>query len=372
MIASFLKTQFSRIGHFARPPKPMACSNCFSDRGLRFDAERFGRKRSAACPNCQAVGCGQLTRDQLLELSYRFFVWGSMQRAAYGAAPLVQFNDQRSTSIEVEPWLKPDVDLLEQLLGIGFFYYGPRLWMVGEVEPLKALQRKKQRSRILKRILKEYPARSIGPTATFFRIRVNPERPNDPSQYDSPPVAFTGNGRLDSPGKPILYGSPDLEICVHECRVSAEDEVFAATLAPLRDLRLLDLSVLLPEEEAVTEFESLDMAVHMLFLAGKHAYDITRTIAESAQSAGFDGVIYPSYFSLLRSGAMPFETTFGISHRRIKRLQEREEVKSIPNIALFGWPIAEGKVSVGCINRVIISRVAYGFHFGPTFSDLGS
>ncbi|NKQ83410.1 RES domain-containing protein [Rhizobium sp. UPM1133] len=349
----------------------MACSNCFSDKGLRFDAERFGRKRSAACPNCHAIGYGQLTRDQLLSLSDRFFVWGSIQRATYGAAPLVQFNDVRPTCIEVEPWLKPDVSLLERLLGIGFFYYDPRLWMIGEVEPLKALQRKKQRSRILKRILKEYPERSIGPADTFFRIRVNPARPNDPSQYDSPPVAFTGNGRLDSPGKPILYGSSDLEICVHECRVSAEDEVFAATLAPLRDLRLLDLSALLPEEDSITEFESLDMAVHMLFLAGQHAYNITRTISESAHSAGFDGVIYPSYFSLLRTGAMPFETTWGISHRRIKQLQKDEQEKSIPNIALFGWPIAEGKVSVDCINRVIISRVAYGFHFGPTLSNGG-
>ncbi len=366
MIVRFLKSQFSRMG-FLRAPRPIACSNCFSDRGLRLDAERFGQKRSAVCPNCKGIGYGQLTRDQLLSLSHRFFVWGSIQRASYGAAPLVQFNEMQSTCIEVEPWLKPDISLLQRLLGIGFFYYGPRLWMVGEVEPLKALQRKKQRASILDRILKEYPERSIGPMDTFFRVRVNPAQPSDPSQYDSPPVTFTGRGRLDSVGRPILYGSSDLEICVHECRVSAEDEVFAATLTPLRDLRLLDLSVLLPEKDGVTEFESLDMAVHMLFLAGKHAYEITRAISDAALTAGFDGLIYPSYFSLLRTGAMPFETTFGISHRRIEQMQKREQDKSIQNIALFGWPIAEGKVTARCINRVVISRVAYGFHFGPTF-----
>ncbi len=59
--------------------------------------------------------------------------------------PRVQFNEHQHTSIDVAPWLAPDVRLFERLLGIGFFHYGPRLWMVGEVEPLKALQRPKSR-----------------------------------------------------------------------------------------------------------------------------------------------------------------------------------------------------------------------------------
>jgi hypothetical protein len=41
-------------------------------------------------------------------------------------------------------------------------------------------------------------------------------------------------------------------------------------MVPRRSLRFLDLSVVLIEEH-VTEFESLDMAIHMLFLAGKHS-----------------------------------------------------------------------------------------------------
>jgi hypothetical protein len=54
----------------------------------------------------------------------------------------------------------------------------------------------------------------------------------------------------------------------------------------------------------------------MLFLAGPHSYEITRLIAHGARAAGYDGVIYPSYFSLLRTGGMPFETDYGISLRR--------------------------------------------------------
>ena len=104
-------------------------------------------------------------------------------------------------------------------------------------------------------------------------------------------------------------------MCLHECRVAAEDEVYIATLAPLRRLRLLNLAEV-PWEEPVTEFESLDMAIHMLFLAGSHSYEISREIASAAHSNGFDGLVYPSYFTLLRTGATPFETTLGLSHRR--------------------------------------------------------
>jgi hypothetical protein len=129
-------------------------------------------------------------------------------------------------------------------------------------------------------------------------------------------------------------------------------------------VKLLDLTELVIEEN-VPEFESLDMAVHMLFLAGKHSYEICRAIALTAHSWGYDGIIYPSYFSLLRTGGMPFETSFGISHRRIPQLAQREKSKMIRNLALFDRPIEAGLVGVRCIDKLILNRVEYGIHFGP-------
>ena len=161
-----------------------------------------------------------------------------------------------------------------------------------------------------------------------------------------------------------MYGSPDLETCIHECRVTVEDELYVATLSPTRNLKLLNLAVLLKEEK-ISEFKSLDMAVHMLFLAGKHSYEITREIAQTAQSAGYDGIIYPSYFTLLRTGSVPFDTIYGISVRRFPTLQKREQSKTIPNIALFGHPIRDRKVTVQCINRLILDYVQYRVCFGP-------
>lgn len=344
---------------------PVACANCFSDQGLRLDAERIGREIAGACPNCGAEEFKKLSIPSVGVLAHRFFVWGSMWRARYGAAPLIQFNEHQKTSIEVATWLLDDVKLIERLLGVGFFHYGPRLWMIGEIEPLKELQRPKKRRLIIDRILSEYPEKSLLPNESFYRVRVNPKSPTDPTQYDSPPAARAGRGRLDPAGYPVLYGSPDLEVCVHECRVSAEDDIFVATLASTRPLRMLDVSVLLKDED-VTEFESLDIAVHMLFLAGRHSYKITRDIAEAARAAGFDGLVYPSYFSLLRIGQMPFQTTYGISHRRIPQYQDDEQEKTIANLGLFGRPIESGAISVQCINRLVISRVGYEFHFGPT------
>lgn len=343
----------------------VACSSCFADRGLQLDASRLGEADSATCPNCGTVEGKKLDKDRLGTLAYRFFVWGSFWRTEYGGAPRIQFNEHQRTSISPPIWLQSDVELFERLLGVGFFHYGPRLWMLGEVEPLKALQEATSRGAIVKRVLDEYPARELDPPFSFYRIRKDPKSPLEHSEYDSPPNSISGSGRLDAVHEPVLYASPDLEVCVHECRVTAEDDLYVATLEPARQLRVLDLSIVLPESDEITEFESLDMAIHMLFLAGKHSYAISRDIASAARLTGFDGLIYPSYFSLLRLGAMPLRTTYGLSHRRIPQLQASEQSFAVPNLAVFGRPIEAGLVKVKCINKLVLSRVGYEFHFGP-------
>ena len=174
---------------------------------------------------------------------------------------------------------------------------------------------------------------------------------------------------FDADQQPALYASPDLQTCLHECRVTAEDDLFVATLRTARDLELLDVAALLDEPRGVTEFESLDLAVNMLFLAGEHSYPIAREISRAARSAGFDGMVYPSYFSMLRNGVKPFETTYGISHRRIPQYREFEEAKVSANFAIFGRPIEEGLVDVCCINRVVLSTVLYSVNFGPVMGD---
>ena len=345
------------------PDEPLLCNACFHDPGLRIMAAKFEGVPST-CPNCRKKNVVALNRAQLMFLAHAFFVRGSEHRPGYGAAPVIQFNEHNAGSLDFKGPLASDVDLLQSKLGIGFFYYGPRLWMVGIIDPLEDLQRPESRSRVIDRILNEYPEIRFEVGQEFYRVRKAPARPDDPKEYDSPPDGLAGMGRLDAPGQPVLYASQDLEVCVHESRFAAGDILYVATLAPHRSLRLLDLSAIL-EEEGVTEFESLDLAVHMLFLAGNHSYPISREIAAAAAKRGYDGLIYTSYFSQLRTGSVPFETSYGLSHRRWLGATEEELSKIVPNLAIFGHPIAEKTVDVVGINRLMINRVEYGFSFGP-------
>ena len=348
----------------------LSCSGCFVDNGLAMDAEKIGIENPDVCPNCGSTDGKKLNSEILAKLAYRFFVWGSICRVDYGGAPVIQFNESQKTSIEVSPGLDSDIKLFERLLGIGFFYYGPRLCMVGEIEPLRALQDHRDQQGIIDRILQEYPERDLGPSTCFYRIRKIQTRPdqrfnaNQPLQYDSPPDSCSGNHRLNSKFLPVLYGSMDLQTCIHECRVTAEDDLYVATLSPSYSLRFLDLFTVL-EESGVTEFESLDLAVYMLFLAGPHSYAITQKIAVAARRRGFHGIIYPSYFSLLRLGIVPFDTTYGLINRWIPQTKHFEQYKVVPNIAVFGRPVKDRLLNVKCINKLIISKVEYDYHFGP-------
>ncbi|WP_312244696.1 RES family NAD+ phosphorylase [Stutzerimonas nitrititolerans] len=350
----------------ANDNQPLLCSDCFADEGLRIDALKHGLEQQGDCPNCRSQQGRKLTKEEIAGLAWRFFVSGTTIRCEYGGAPAVQFNEYHygKSDITPSPWLKNDIKLIEDAVGIGFFHYGPRLWMVGEVEPLKALQDPVTRGKAIDRVLQEYPDITLAKGKKFYRLRVGPQSPADPQEYDSPPIAFAGNGRLDSSGFPVMYGSQDLDVCIHECRVRAEDDVYVATLQVQRELRLLDLTHVLEEEGS--EFESLDMAIHMLFLARAHSYEISRAIALAARDVGYDGVIYPSFFSLIRTGGHPFETSLGLSVRRYHpQRQQYADAFTIQNLALFGRPLESRSVTVECINRLILTQVGYQGHFGP-------
>jgi hypothetical protein len=345
---------------------PVLCSDCFADEGLKIDAFKYGFEDKDDCPNCKSSKGRKLTKKHIEELAWRFFVSGTTIRFEFGAAPVIQCNEYHygKSDISHSPWLEKDIKLLEDAAKIGFFHYGPRLWMLGEVEPLKDLKNPETRSQIIERVLMEYPTKELPSSSNFYRLRIAPQHPADPKEYDSPPTHLSGNGRLCSPSFPVMYGSQDIDICIHECRATVEDDIYVATLKTKRDLHLLDLTHVLDED--CTEFESLDMAIHMLFLARSHSYEISRAIAIAARDAGFDGIIYPSFFSLIRTGGHPFETSYGLSLRRFHPERSKYvEAFTIQNFALFGHPLENELVHVECINRLILTQIGYQGHFGP-------
>ncbi|TKG32213.1 RES domain-containing protein [Vibrio tasmaniensis] len=344
----------------------LLCSNCFEDEGLKINAYKVGNQSPDKCPNCNSIDGNKLTKELIEQLAWRFFVSGTTKRCDYGAAPVIQMNEYHygKSDISPSPWLKNDIKLIEDTAKIGFFHYGPRLWMVGEVEPLKDLQNENTRDLIIQRVITEYPEKIIPSATKFYRLRVNPTRPSEPMEYDSPPIEFSGKGRLDSSDLSIMYGSQDIDVCIHECRASADDDIYVATLKTKKNLRLLDLTHVLVEDR--TEFENLDLAIHMLFLAKSHSYEISRAIVKAAEKVGYDGVIYPSFFSLIRTGGHPFDTVYGLSLRRHHpERQQYADTQTIENLGLFGSPLQSNFVEVVSINRLVITHVAYQGHFGP-------
>src|SRR5665647_2450437 len=142
------------------PTKAVAaviCSDCFASEGLRLDALKFGIADTGICPNCSSAAGAKLTKADLDPLVFRFFVWGTMVRLDYGGAPVIQVNQAHATDIDMSPWFEKDLRLLERVGGFRIFYFGARTWMVGEVEPLKALEDPDSRAAILERIVTEYP-----------------------------------------------------------------------------------------------------------------------------------------------------------------------------------------------------------------------
>lgn len=345
----------------------MLCSKCFKDEGLRLLADKIGFLCNDKCENCHSTSGSKLDKERLIHLADRFYRAGTLQRFEYGAAPAITFNEMQKTSVNFDEVLNEDTKLLSLHTGMGFFHYGPRFWMFGEVEPLKALQNENTIETMLSTIIEAYPETNFDKDTKFYRLRKNPEHPENESQYDTPPIA-SGEGRLDSIDMPVMYASFDLEVCIHECRATADDELYLATLRPKKQLRLIDFSQVL-DEGNVTEFESIDMAVFMLFMARDNSYPILRRLSHKVYAMGYDGLIYPSYFSMLHSGAEPFETTFGLSHRRIKDYKEYEESKVHKNLAIFGRPINDAKVVVERINKLFIRQVRYEVEFGPVTYD---
>lgn len=328
------------------------CSDCFDDRGLQIEAERIGRSAAYACPNCGSPSGAKLRQEDLEPLLVEFFWNGSFFRAEFGGAHRLVSNPYRygERDVEFPKWLEHDARLLEERLRVGLFHYGPPLWRLGEIEQLTALRSLRRREAAAFSIVDSYPAQILDSSRLFYRARMNlsDAQEADFAQYDAPPMSRrfwlrpVKYGRIDSKGLPVLYASESLEICVHECRVTIPDEIFVATLRAKSDVRLLDLTSS-SSFEPTTPFDDMDTAIKYLFSAGPRSYKLTRAIAVAARERGFDGLYYPSYFSLLKPSP-------------------------VPNVAIFGYPIRTGKIEVLCINRAQLKAANYEVRLGPIFS----
>jgi hypothetical protein len=101
----------------------------------------------------------------------------------------------------------------------------------------------------------------LAPLTMLYRIRLNLDdsKKFDEGQYDSPPgTKRRGFSRFDNHKLPILYASPNLQVCIHECRVTLADDIFIASLFPTRTLSLIDLTGNFEQPDDIDPFDDLE------------------------------------------------------------------------------------------------------------------
>jgi hypothetical protein len=152
---------------------PLLCSDCFADDGLKLEAQNLGLQSETPCPNCYSRSGSKLTRASLIELANRFFVHGTWARSEYGGASVVQFNEARYGEREVKfpTPLSEDANLIEDTVKIGFFYYAPATWRLGEIEPLTVLRDENSRPSKADEIVEQFPRHILRKSEPFFRLR---------------------------------------------------------------------------------------------------------------------------------------------------------------------------------------------------------
>lgn len=316
----------------------IGCSECFDDIGLRKVTEKSGNSAPGPCPNCGSLEGSKLTRNSLELACVEFFVRGSIFSCKGWFAPMLQFNycDRPIDEVGREP-LRKDIRLLSEAFGLKVFLYGPPLWMFGK--PVEEGGEQSWETSDYQKICDYHNERELDSSATFFRVQRNIEFTPQDARFCSPPEEFrTTYGRFDSLKLPVLYCSLDVETCLHESRVSLEDDIFVATMHPTRTLRLLDLTS--PKSDSdISPFD--EPRVWLKSLIYDHgSYDVCQQLASHISSLGYDGFVVQSYF------------------------QQAARAKHA-NLCLFGRPVVSGSIGVEGVNKVNLHNVSYEFGFGP-------
>jgi hypothetical protein len=185
-------------------------------------------------------------------------------------------------------------------------------------------------------------AKRVLPSETkLYRIRTNlRDAVVEATSYDAPPKGIGRKpGRYDDHDLPILYAAFDIETCIHECRCMVIDEILLATLRTVRDLTVIDFQDI-HEPPPLTPFQCVSHFLYGLSASTEDEYPKCRMLARRILELGVDGFTHRSFFSAVKAD-------------------------DLTNVALFGYPIREAKISIKSLNRIKIDRIDYQFSLGP-------
>jgi hypothetical protein len=325
------------------PFDALACPKCFRNYGFRQTLILLCQEASGACPQCGCDGILKADRSSLEKAVIDFFVGGSYITGTY--APVYQVNERQTHPGIFDPTLASDAELVRHLTGLVVFDYGPPLWRIGRTELYDEFEAGGELQHWAAADLVKAANSIVVPAGSWlFRVRLNPKADESiatAAAFDPPPPAIQRTpGRWDDPGHPVLYVSDDVELCLHECRVTISDEIVVATLSSVRDLRILDLSSPILWD-ARTPFDDPNVFVGIMCRSRGSWLEYCRIISRITHDAGYDGIRYVSYYA-----------------------QAKHAPQSL-NLALFGRPINDGVLGLESVNRIRIADVTYQFGFGP-------
>lgn len=323
------------------------CSDCFHDVGLAETCRKIGRTLKGECPRCGSRSGLGVTRDDLHDLVFKFFVEGTYSHGhGYYAPALTMRGIDRPNDLAIRDETQRDLQMICSVVEIRLGYNGPPMWRLGytehwDVDDTGEEITWKLSDRGALQAIGAAPERKLSIGTKVFRIRLNlrEREVNDPQQFDSPPADLAREyGRFDEPHLSIFYGGKNLDVCLHEIRLSNRDEVTAATCELVRDLKLLDIT----GDDCDTGRNAFENPLYffnsLIFSNARHQE--CRFLARKIKEAGFDGFIYKSY------------------HSPVMHSPGR-------NIALFGLPIREEKLAIRSINNVFLKKINVEYLMGP-------
>ena len=327
----------------------MLCINCFRNVGLRSEVARVARPSDTPCPNCGRRGPRLTTTEQVDEVIGSFFVHGSTAPTG-SREPIYKLSGIKlpaTHGMSFDRTLRDDVTLLVRHSSGTIFRNAPNTWRMGyttlEDDLYQAITAPPEALRtLLDRVINHCQTVTVARGTEIYRIRCNVARPFEVDQFDA--LQNGKPSRFSDGSVPVLYGAFDVETCLHESRISVEDEIVVATLLPTRCLHVLDLTNVPydePEPGVGGKGGDIFYFVNANLLFGSHSAQ-GRMLARRCQERGLDGIKYQSFFSNLRLGRGRF-----------------------PNIALFGRPIHNGVVELESLNNIRLDTVRYEFTYGP-------
>jgi hypothetical protein len=324
----------------------MLCTKCFKNEGLRFEAELLRSGEAVRCSVCGSSNGRRITDNAAHDLLTKFFVHGSQSLVIAGHVPVYKLTADRGfMSGKFDPPLENDYQLLIQHYGLGVFHNAPAEWRMGITDHYHELTGSYADAlKTLDEIIGVASKRVLPADTKLYRVRTNiREAVTEPTSYDAPSNKMKRkSGRYDDKDVPLLYAAFDIETCIHECGCTVIDEIVLATLRTTRDLTVIDLQEI-NEPPPFTPFQCVRHFLYGMSVATEDEYPKCRMLARRMSELGMDGFSYQSFFSSVKS-------------------------ESLTNVALFGYPVRDGKVILNSLNRIKIDRIDYGFSLGPAMT----